>query len=145
MTRATALCLALLVIIATLAIAGCEGGCATCGIIVPVRADITSAQLQIMLDEGLPLQLVDVRTPVELDGGMILGAISIPLDQIKGPTEELAALDRDVRTVVYCASGSRSLIAAQALLDLGFTDVANLLGGFSAWPGATQSSDCGCK
>ena len=144
MTRATALCLALLVLIAAIAVAGCSGGCATCGVIVPVRADITAAQLQIMLDEARPLQIVDVRTPVELDGGMILGAISIPLDQIKGPAEDLAALDRNVRTVVYCAAGVRSLTAAQALLDLGFTDVVNLLGGIDGWTGATHLPDCGC-
>ena len=144
MTRPIALALALLVLIAAIMLAGCEGGCATCGVIVPVRADITAGQLQIMMDDGQPLQLVDVRTAAEFATGAIPGAVNIPVDDIKGPTEELAALDRDVRTVVYCRSGVRSVTASTALLEMDFGDVLNLLGGIEAWTGETELPDCGC-
>ena len=41
--------------------------------------------------------------------------------------------DKEKRTVLYCAGGLRSALAAAALKDLGFTDVAHLEGGFEAW------------
>jgi rhodanese-related sulfurtransferase len=54
-------------------------------------------------------------------------------------------LDRARPTVVYCAGGARSMIAASALAAAGFTDVSDLLGGYQAWsttaatqPAATQ-------
>jgi len=144
MTRAIAPALALLVLIAAIALAGCDGGCSSCGVIVPVRADITAGQLQIMLDDGKPLQLLDVRTAAEFATGIIPGAINIPVEDIKDPTEELAALDRNVRTVVYCRSGVRSVTASQALLEMDFGDVLNLLGGIEAWTGETELPDCGC-
>jgi rhodanese-related sulfurtransferase len=144
MTRAIAPALALLILIGTVAIAGCGGGCPNCGVIVPVRADITAGQLQIMLDDGKPLQLLDVRTAAEFATGIIPGAINIPVEDIKGPTEELAALGRTVRTVVYCRTGARSVTAATALLEMDFGDVLNLLGGIEAWTGETELPDCGC-
>lgn len=39
----------------------------------------------------------------------------------------------DRRTIVYCAGGMRSALAAAALQDLGFTNVAHLEGGFDGW------------
>lgn len=42
-------------------------------------------------------------------------------------------LDPTQRTVLYCASGGRSALAAAALRQLGYHDVAHLDGGFTAW------------
>ena len=44
-------------------------------------------------------------------------------------------LDRNAPTVVYCASGYRSSIGASVLLEAGFADVSDLLGGYAAWDG----------
>lgn len=37
------------------------------------------------------------------------------------------------RTILYCASGGRSALAATTLRQLGYADVAHLDGGFKAW------------
>lgn len=50
--------------------------------------------------------------------------------------ERLASLDASKPTVVYCAGGFRSSIAASRLAAAGFGDVADLLGGFGAWQAA---------
>lgn len=76
------------------------------------------------------LQLVDVRNPQETARGYIPGAVFIPLDSLR---ENLDKLDRTRRTVVYCASGLRSYIAAQILKGHGFVRVQNLTGGYLAW------------
>ena len=79
------------------------------------------------------LQLVDVRGPGETAGGTLRGAREIPLAVL---ADSLDALDPACPVVVYCAGGYRSDIAASVLLDAGFADVSDLLGGYGAWDGA---------
>ncbi|MGH9001643.1 MAG: rhodanese-like domain-containing protein, partial [Acidimicrobiia bacterium] len=74
--------------------------------------------------------LLDVRNPGEVGHGTIAGAVTIPLSQLRGRLEEL---DPTRPTVVYCASGFRSSIAASLLRSAGFADVSDLLGGYNAW------------
>ncbi|CAB4892251.1 unannotated protein [freshwater metagenome] len=76
------------------------------------------------------LQIVDVRGPGEVEHGMIAGAIHIELPALLA---RLGELDPTVPTVVYCAGGYRSSIAASALRANGFTDVSDILGGYTAW------------
>ncbi len=76
------------------------------------------------------LQLVDIRNPGELEIGVIPGAVSIPVGQIPARVDEL---DPDAPTVVYCAGGYRSSVAASVLRQAGFSDVTDILGGYGAW------------
>jgi glyoxylase-like metal-dependent hydrolase (beta-lactamase superfamily II)/rhodanese-related sulfurtransferase len=76
------------------------------------------------------LLLVDVRGPGETEAGTIPGAVEIPLPAL---ARELDRLDPERPTVVYCASGFRSSIAASVLRAQGFADVSDLLGGYAAW------------
>ena len=46
-------------------------------------------------------------------------------------------LDRNAPTIVFCAGGYRSAIASSLLRSHGFTDVSDLVGGYSAWDGYT--------
>ena len=80
-----------------------------------------------------PVQLVDVRNPGEQEGGVIPGAIRVPLAAL---LERIGELDPSATTVVYCAGGYRSSIAASALAARGFTRVADILGGYDAWEAA---------
>ncbi|MGH9026867.1 MAG: rhodanese-like domain-containing protein, partial [Acidimicrobiia bacterium] len=80
------------------------------------------------------LQLLDVRSPGELAvGGTIPGALNTPLPNL---VETLATLDPAAPTVVFCASGYRSSIAASVFSAHGFTDVSDILGGYEAWRAA---------
>ena len=76
--------------------------------------------------------VVDVRNPGEVEGGSIPGAVAIPLARL---VAEVDRLDPARPTVVYCAGGYRSSIAASALRSKGFADVSDLLGGYPAWAG----------
>jgi rhodanese-related sulfurtransferase/DMSO/TMAO reductase YedYZ molybdopterin-dependent catalytic subunit len=77
--------------------------------------------------------LVDVRGAPETATGTLPGAIEIPLAVL---ADSLDALDRDRPVVVYCASGYRSVVASSVLVQAGFADVSDLLGGFGAWQSA---------
>ncbi len=75
------------------------------------------------------LQLVDVRNPAETELGVLVGAHILPLSRLG---ESLNELDPLVPTLVYCASGARSAIAASALEAASFTDVSDIIGGYDA-------------
>ena len=87
---------------------------------------------------GVPgLQLVDVRNPGEAQAGMIAHAVNIPVGQLP---DRLAELDPTKPTVVYCAGGYRSSVAASLLRQRGFADVSDLLGGYGAWEESVQNA-----
>jgi len=84
------------------------------------------------------LVLIDVRNPGEVELGTIAGARTIALPSL---INELEALDPTAPTVVFCAGGYRSAIAASLLRSRGFTDVSDLLGGYSAWATAHHNEE----
>ena len=83
------------------------------------------------------LQVVDVRQPGETEGGVIEGAILVPLTLLN---QQLSRLDASKPTIVYCAGGFRSSIAASRMLAAGFADVSDLLGGYGAWTAAHEAT-----
>ncbi|MBW1992454.1 MAG: sulfurtransferase [Deltaproteobacteria bacterium] len=72
------------------------------------------------------------RQPWEYETAHLPGAKLVPLGQLKDALEEL---DKDKPTLVYCAIGGRSRVAAQLLSGLGFREVYNLAGGIRAYQG----------
>ena len=66
--------------------------------------------------------IVDVRTSEEFNQGHIKGSLNIPLDEIG---QAMEWLQKDVPTIVCCASGSRSGAAKQIMEANGFTKVYN--------------------
>ena len=75
--------------------------------------------------------VLDTRSAEEFAEGHIKGAINIPHDQV---AENLNLLSEYSETiVVHCRSGRRALVAEQALLDAGFTNVKHLAGDMKGW------------
>lgn len=66
--------------------------------------------------------IVDVRSETEFQGGAYRDAINLPLGVLSG---KLHRIPKDRPVVVYCASGSRSAVAARILKKAGFADVSN--------------------
>ena len=89
---------------------------------------LTVAETEGALDGEV--QLVDVRGPGETAGGVIDGARTIPLTELRS---RLTELDADHPIIVYCAGGWRSSVAASLLRANGFGDVSDILGGYNAW------------
>lgn len=76
--------------------------------------------------------LVDVRRPVEFEGGRIAGARNVELNELAAAAE---SLPRERPTLLYCRGGNRSQMAAEALREAGF-DAHHLAGGLQAWVAA---------
>jgi hydroxyacylglutathione hydrolase len=91
---------------------------------------LTAAALDERIRRVASLQVIDIRGPGETQLGLIPSATSIELSAL---TRSLEKLDSESPTVVYCAGGYRSSIAASVLRNNGFTDVSDLVGGYGAW------------
>jgi molybdopterin/thiamine biosynthesis adenylyltransferase/rhodanese-related sulfurtransferase len=79
--------------------------------------------------------LLDVREKDEVRSGYIDGATSVPRGflefQIAGQVPETAK-----EVVVYCAGGARSLLAAKAMREMGYSKVSSMAGGITRWKDA---------
>ena len=78
--------------------------------------------------------LLDVREPGEVSAGQIEAddTMSIPRGLVEMQfTKKVTDLETPV--VIYCLQGSRGALAAEALTDLGYTNIYNLQGGLLAW------------
>jgi hydroxyacylglutathione hydrolase len=93
---------------------------------------ITAGSLQEQLSSGAPPILIDVRTAAEWQQRHIDGAANFPLARLH---ERIDELDEALASVVYCASGYRSAIAASLLRRQG-RRVLDLVGGLPAWEAA---------
>jgi sulfur-carrier protein adenylyltransferase/sulfurtransferase len=77
--------------------------------------------------------IVDVREQHEFEQSHIPGAVHVPRGHLESRIEG-AAGDKSRPVVLYCASGSRSALAAKTLEDeLGYDDVASMTGGITLW------------
>jgi rhodanese-related sulfurtransferase len=77
------------------------------------------------------VDLIDVRRPHEWEAGRIPGARRVEVNELPAAAEDL---DRERPVVLYCRSGSRSELVADAL-RAGGIDAHALAGGISAWAG----------
>ncbi|KWX22239.1 sulfurtransferase [Mycolicibacterium wolinskyi] len=104
---------------------------------VQVASRLTAEAFAQRSAEIADLQIVDVRNPGEAAAGMVPGAVNIPVGQLP---DRVTELDANRPTVVYCAGGYRSSVAASLLRQKGFTDVSDILGGYNAWAASTQTA-----
>lgn len=90
------------------------------------------------LESGEAL-FVDIREPEErTTNGVIPGSHHAPRGMLEFYADPTSPYHRDVfdpdrRVVLYCASGGRSALAAVALMELGYQEVAHVDGGFNLW------------
>jgi len=97
-----------------------------------VYVNITAEDAKQIMDSEKGYIILDVRTQEEYDEGHIPGAIVISHEEIAEKAEDVLA-DKDQLILVYCRSGRRSKIAAEALVELGYTNIKEF-GGIIDWP-----------
>lgn len=98
---------------------------------------ITPKDLKSRLDKGDKLVLVDVREPWEYALAKLQGSVLIPLATLP---QALDKLDRQSEIIAYCHHGMRSADATGFLLQQGFANVKNLIGGIDAWSAQVDPS-----
>lgn len=113
-------------------------------------------------NDGIPFTILDVRTPAEFEMGHIEGAVNIPLDEIRDivadcdynggcdlPTKYAEILHPNREIITNCAIGLRGYLAYRILVQSGYKNVRNLVGGYKTYSIATAPvllcSDGGCN
>jgi rhodanese-related sulfurtransferase len=91
---------------------------------------ISPKELKARLDKGDKLVLLDVREEWEYSLAKLNGSILIPLATIP---QSLSRLSPDSEIIAICHHGMRSADATNFLLQQGFPNVKNLVGGIDAW------------
>lgn len=119
------LVLVVMLAVPTLALAGCVGE-------DPAFETEPTARWKERLDATPGAFILDVRTPEEYAAGHIPNSTLIPYTDVSSRAAELPA-DKSTPIFVYCRSGNRSAIASETLVELGYTNVVNMDGGFPDW------------
>ena len=97
-----------------------------------VYMNITAQEAKAIMDSESGYIILDVRTQEEYDAGHIPGAILIPDTEVASKAESILT-DKDQLILVYCRSGRRSKLAAEILVELGYTNIMEF-GGILDWP-----------
>lgn len=95
---------------------------------------IKPQELAAKINRGEPVELIDVRTPVEFREVHCAFARNVPLDTLD-PKTLLSQRDGETSQPIYviCRSGSRGRQACEKLIAAGYTQVVNIEGGTLAW------------
>ncbi len=99
--------------------------------------DLTQSQWHERLAQDDNALILDVRTQLEVEEGMIPKALLIDIQNAPDFIRKANELDKSKNYYVYCRSGSRSAQACMILNSLGFPNTYNLLGGILEWEGET--------
>jgi rhodanese-related sulfurtransferase len=81
---------------------------------------------------GARFHLIDVREDREWQQGHAAGAVHLGKGIIERDIEKTVP-DRDAEIVLYCGGGYRSALAADALRQMGYRNVASMDGGWRRW------------
>jgi len=104
-------------------------------------AGITAEEVKLKLDSMEMFNLIDVRVRSEHNHGYIPSAINIPRGTLEfkianekyWANEGLYLPNKDEEFILYCKKGSRSVLAAESLMKLGYKNVKYMIGGFKKW------------
>ena len=102
------------------------------------ETDVESVAARLLAGESVTL--VDVREQAEWDRGHLPGAVHMGKGVIERDIEA-AFPDLGDELVLYCGGGYRSVLAADALGRMGYTDVASMDGGWRGWTDAGHPTE----
>jgi rhodanese-related sulfurtransferase len=97
--------------------------------------EVSVDQLKALQSSGDKFTLVDVREDSEWTTGHAAGALHLSRGVIERDIEGKVP-QKDAKLVLYCHSGSRSALAADSLMKMGYSNVYSLAGGITAYQSA---------
>lgn len=94
--------------------------------------ECTVAQVKAQLEGEKPVHFLDVREDHEYATDHARGARHVGKGIIERDIEALIP-DKEAEIILYCGGGFRSVLAADALQQMGYTRVSSMMGGIKAW------------
>lgn len=117
-------------------------------LVATAMSNIREIDTDLLLDlQSTGAPVIDVREPAEFAAGHVPGAVNIPRGVLEFEVDGHPAVNcqrdpalahRNRPVVLYCRSGGRSALAAEALQRLGFSEPLTLAGGFNGWAAAER-------
>ena len=104
--------------------------------VLPEVQRLTPEQVKALLDRADDVTIVDVRVPRDYLAGHLPAAVSLPYVQL---ASRYRLLDSAATLLLYCQTERTSVLAAQQLARLGFSNLYILAGGFAGWRYAIES------
>ncbi|MFO7721553.1 MAG: rhodanese-like domain-containing protein [Gillisia sp.] len=101
------------------------------GITTENGGSLTPLEVKEMIRDNPDLIIIDVRTPRELESGMVENAINIDMYD-RNFLLDIKKLGKDEKYVIYCSVGGRSSAASELMIKEGFTSVFNSKKGFTS-------------
>lgn len=98
----------------------------------PQVPTVDASEVKEALDHHADVIVLDVRTPGEYSRGKIQNSINVPLDEIPSAITKKIP-DSSSKIYVYCMSGSRSAVAVEALLKMGYVNAMDMKSGLLSW------------
>lgn len=93
--------------------------------------EISVSETRAKLEQG-GAQVIDVREESEWASGHARGAQHIGKGVIERDIEKKVP-DKSAEIILYCGGGYRSVLAADVLQRMGYTNVASMAGGWRGW------------
>src|SRR5215510_7347622 len=94
--------------------------------------ELSAAEVQNLLERDGKHIVLDVREREEYREGHLDGAVSLPRGFLEIKVESTIP-DKTAPVIAYCAGGTRSLLAAKVMKEMGYQNVISMSGGYSAW------------
>lgn len=105
------------------------------GLVQAAKARIRECTVDDVMDRqerGARFHLIDTREESEWNAGHIRGAIHLGKGVIERDIEKTVP-DKQAEVILYCGGGFRSALAADALQQMGYTNVISMDGGWRSW------------
>ena len=94
--------------------------------------EVTVSDTKERMKQNPAAKLIDVREDNEWDSAHATGAIHLGKGIIERDIETMVP-DKSTELILYCGGGYRSALAADALEQIGYTNVFSMAGGWKAW------------
>lgn len=102
--------------------------------------EVSVAETQQRMRDDNDVKLVDVREDNEWNDAHAAGAIHLGKGIIERDIETTVP-DKNAEIILYCGGGFRSALAADALQQMGYTNVFSMAGGWKAWKEAGAATE----
>lgn len=99
------------------------------------------AEAQRWLEQKISFHLIDIREDHEFDRDHAAQARHIGRGILERDIEKIIP-DKGALIVLYCGGGFRSALSADALQQMGYTNVRSMAGGIKAWREAGFPIEC---
>jgi molybdopterin/thiamine biosynthesis adenylyltransferase/rhodanese-related sulfurtransferase len=101
-------------------------------IFISVKSQINEISIEDVLRKKKDFVIIDIRESEELEEGFLENSINIPRGFLDIKIEDIVN-DYSAEIVLYCSAGTRSLLSAKTLKDIGYKNVYSMKGGFNEW------------